>query len=244
MDLDLGQVVLTTNDADGIPHVGIDVPGGQEAGATPFEAHYPFGVDGRPRDPTPGPDGQTILGCSTLYGYLGNDQHAWPLGDPRALVKLPVLEKGSWRAYCDTGRPTLPTMVLDGSSGSWTVTVPHLQGATSSSIRIDVATPGEEQVYIDTETRVGDPATAQNVALYPPLQPFLQETLDLLSLIVVGDPAAIPPVPGLAPILAPFPGGAALASAMTTQLGLLKAAALTALSASTASSAVLKASTE
>lgn len=172
---DVGQVILTEPDADGIVHVGVDVPGGEEAGSALFESHHPFGLDGRPRDPDKGADGRTVLGCSVLHGYFGNDRHAWPLGDPRALVKLPVLPKGSTRVWCDTGRPELPAMVLDGDTGSWTLACPHLGGGSSSSIRVDVGAPGAEEIAARVgsktmlvvralETVVGGDALARPVA--------------------------------------------------------------------------------
>lgn len=84
---------------------------------------------------------------------------------------------------------------------------------------------------------------AENVALYAPIQPLLQEIVDTLQLLIAGDPAALPtPVPGLSVVFAALPGGPALAAALVTQLGTLQASATNALNAAIASSSVLRAS--
>lgn len=105
-------------------------------------------------------------------------------------------------------------------------------------------TPGVSVTIGPTNTvDVVRAGVAENVALYAPLQPLLQELVDTLQLLIAGDPFASPtPVPGLGTIIAALPGGSLLAAALATQLVTLLAASVAALNVSVASSAVLKAS--
>lgn len=107
---------------------------------------------------------------------------------------------------------------------------------TPTNYRVVLGTSGVDVTGVSTST--------QSVALYDPIQPLLQELVDTLQLLIAGDPLATPtPIPGLGTIIAALPGANLLAPALATQLTTLQAAAVAALNASLASSAVLRAST-
>jgi hypothetical protein len=148
VDFDLGQAILTAYDADGFLGIGVDVPGGDQSGTSTFEARFPYGTFGRPQDPTVSPDGGTRVGATTLYGYNGPQRNAWPCDDPRVTPKLPQASKGTWGAFADTLRDDLPVMVLDGTTGSFALRVPHSVGNVSSRILVDVETPGGEEIRL------------------------------------------------------------------------------------------------
>lgn len=144
--LDFGKAILTQYDGAFIG-VGVDVPGGATSGTGPFEARFPYGTFGRPQDPTTAPDANSVIGCTTLFGYSGTSRHAWLLDDPRVWAKLPQASKGTWGAFADTGREDITVMVLDGTTGSFALRVPH-SGAGVSRVLVDVGTPGAEEILL------------------------------------------------------------------------------------------------
>lgn len=146
LDLDVGQAILTTY-ADGFMAVGIDVPGGDVSGTSTFDARFPYGMFGRPRDPDVSPDNTTRIGATTLYGYNGQQRNAWVCDDPRVWPKLPQASKGTWGAYADTGRADITVMVLDGTTGSFALRVPH-SGDGVSRVLVDIGTPGAEEILL------------------------------------------------------------------------------------------------
>lgn len=219
---DVGQTILSTYSADGYLGIGVDVPGQEQAGTSTFDARFPFGTFGRPRDPDVSADGTRRIGATTLYGYAGTSRHAWPLDDPRVWPKLPQAPKGTWGAYADTGNAELPVMVLDGTTGSWAVRVPHAPyTGTASSVRVDVETQGAEEIVLAhgggcevrvraTEAIVGDPLLAVALArataldgVIAALETFataLTGAVDLAAVIATGatlttELGTIPPVP-------------------------------------------------
>lgn len=176
LDLDIGQAILTTY-ADGYMGIGVDVPGGDTSGTSTFDARFPYGMFGRPRDPDVSPDGTTRIGATTLYGYNGMQRNAWVCDDPRVWPKLPQASKGTWGAYADTGLADIPVMVLDGTTGSFALRVPH-SGDGVSRVLVDVGAPGSEQILLangggcelavnTTEAIVGDTALALSLAKGP-----------------------------------------------------------------------------
>lgn len=121
------------------------------------------------------------------------------------------------------------------------------EGAVPGQPKITIEVEGARAVFTGglsgATVDVTGAGTAENVALYAPIRPLLQEVVDTLQLLIAGDPTALPtPVPGLAVVFAALPGGPLLSAALVTQLGVLQGAATAALSASIASSAVLRAS--
>lgn len=145
-DLDMAQAILTTY-TDGFLGIGVDVPGQEQAGTSTFDARFPYGTFGRPRDPDVSTDQTRRIGATVLYGYAGTSRHAWPLDDPRVMPKLPQAPKGTWGAYADTGRADLPVMVLDGATGSYALRVPH-QSGNASRVLVDVEVPGAEEILL------------------------------------------------------------------------------------------------
>lgn len=181
LDQDIGQCILSVYDADGYLGIGVDVPGYETAGTSTFEARFPYGTFGRPRDPDVSTDQTSRLGATTLFGFAGRDRHAWPLDDPRVWPKLPQLPKGSAGMYADTARDELPVMVLDGATGSFAVRVPHSTGGgVASRILVDVETPGAEEIVLahgsglalrvqQYEVIIGNPLVVKPVAKAEPV---------------------------------------------------------------------------
>lgn len=179
--LDLGQAINTTY-IDGFLGISVDVPGGDASGVGAFSARFPYGTFGRSRDRTVAADNTTQTGATTLFGYQGKDRHAWLLDDPRVWPKLPEASNGTWGAFADTGREDITVMVLDGTTGSFALRVPH-SGAGVSRVLVDVETPGAEQILLANgngcelavkalETVVGDDGLAQALAKSPSVQAF------------------------------------------------------------------------
>jgi hypothetical protein len=173
VEFDIGQTILTTY-VDGFLGIGVDVPGGDSSGTSTFDARFPYGTFGRPQDPTVSPDGTTRTGATTLFAYNGQQRHAWPCDDPRVWPKLPEPSKGTWGAFGDTGRADITVMVLDGTTGSFALRVPHV-GAGVSRILVDVENAGAEEILLANgggcelavkplETVVGDTALALALA--------------------------------------------------------------------------------
>jgi len=146
MDFDTGIAVLSTYDGAFLG-IGVDVYGGQTSGTENFDAKFPYGTFGRPRDPTSSNDGTVRQGATVLWAYNGKQRLAWPLDDPRVWPKLPEASKGTWGAYADTGNDDIPVMVLDGTTGSFALRVPH-SGAGVSRVLVDVSSAGSEEILL------------------------------------------------------------------------------------------------
>jgi len=201
LSLDFGKAVLTTYSGSFLG-VGIDVPGGDDSGTGPFEARFPYGTFGRPRDPTPAPDNSSSVGCTVLFGYAGKSRHAWIQDDPRVWPKLPDASLGTWGAFADTGREDITVMVLDGTTGSFALRVPH-SGAGVSRVLVDVGTPGAEEILLangggcevairSNAAYVGDPLTAESVALAPDLISFAGSAATVLTAVAAAINALVP----------------------------------------------------
>lgn len=146
MDFDTGMAVLSSY-TDGFLGIGIDVYGGQSAGTGTFDAKFPFGTFGRPRDPTVSNAGGVRIGATVLWAYNGKQRLAWALDDPRVWPKLPKASRGTWGAYGDTGRDEITVMVLDGTTGSFALRVPH-SGSGVSRVLVDIENPGAEEILL------------------------------------------------------------------------------------------------
>jgi hypothetical protein len=222
--LDLGQAINTTY-VDGFLGVGVDVPGGDSAGTGVFGARFPYGTFGRARDRSVSADGTTQTGATTLFGYHGKDRHAWMLDDPRVWPKLPEPTHGTWGAFADTGRDDITVMVLDGTTGSFALRVPH-SGAGVSRILVDVETPGAEEILLangggcevvikSLEAVVGDTALALALAKAAPVE-GIKAALQVLATGLSGMTGPLAP---LAPLGAALQGAvAALPPIPTTKL--------------------------
>ena len=64
-----------------------------------------------------------------------------------SLAKAPEASKGTWGAYADTGNDDIPVMVLDGTTGSFALRVPH-SGAGASRVLVDVSSAGSEEILL------------------------------------------------------------------------------------------------
>ena len=171
LEFDLGQAILSVYSADGFLGIGVDVPGQETAGTSTFDARFPYGTFGRPRDPDVSTDGTRRTGAITLFGYAGTARHAWVLDDPRVTPKLPEAPLGTWGAYADTGREEIPVMVLDGTTGSWAVRVPHAPyTGTASGVRIDVENQGAEEIVLAHGAGPMLKVTPTSVEVHPELR--------------------------------------------------------------------------
>lgn len=190
ISFDLGQAILSTY-VDGFLGIGVDVPGYETAGTSTFDARFPYGTFSRPRDPDVSADQTSRLGAIVQFGFAGRDRHAWVLDDPRVTPKLPEAPKGTWGAFADTGREELPVLVLDGTTGSFALHVPHSTGGgVASRILVDVETPGAEEIVLAhgagcemrvraTEAIVGDPLSPLTQALAK--APTVEALIDALA---------------------------------------------------------------
>jgi len=152
LGFDLGVSVLTTYDADGFLGLQIDGYGEENSGLQPYELHAPYGFLARPLDPELDGGGQPIAGkgCQVLFALEGGRAHAWALGDPRVLKKLPPLQKGGSIQFGATGAFSL----IDGQTGSQTTYIPYgfdsngENPTKSMSVAINVDNAGQEFISI------------------------------------------------------------------------------------------------
>jgi hypothetical protein len=117
---DLGMSAYTARDADGFYR--IQIAGFTNAGSQPLEAYHPVGFLGRQRDPEVDAAGAPKLGPTTLYGYEGNQGHALPLSDPRAMALLPEVKLGGSIQYAHLASGVAYAL-FDGDTGAWTLRV-------------------------------------------------------------------------------------------------------------------------
>ena len=230
MDWRFGLCVFSERSSDGFVNLQPDWFGEDEnddGGGEALESIHPYGFRSRPRDPETAPDGKGRLGAGLLYVFDGDEGFALPTQDPRHATLLEDEGKGGAQIYSVNDAGVVSRVFLAGSTGNITI-----QRASGPQMAFGAST-------IDA-TKVS--STVYNVALYSPIQPFLDAVQTLLETIV-GAPTAIPPVPGLATLIAVIPGGPAIATNLVAQLIAVQAAGVTALDSSLASSSVLRAST-
>ena len=144
--IDLALAQVTAYDADGFSQIGADYFGEAQAGVPAGEQLHPLGVLSRPRDPEVDNQGQPSKGATVMRLVEGSQEHSIALGDPRAIPKLPQLDKGGTILYADTGASALPFVLLNGTNGTFQVYVPY--GNTAATIAIDVSTQGQESIQI------------------------------------------------------------------------------------------------
>lgn len=230
MDWRFGLCVFSERNVDGFVNLQPDWFGEGElddGGGEALEAIHPYGFRSRPRDPTPAPDGKGRLGAGLMYVFDGDEGFGFPTQDPRDATLLEDEGKGGAQVYAVSDAGTVSRLFMLGTTGDITI-------QRSTTAKIALSSTG-------TDVTGSSPAT-QNVALYSPIQPFLDAVKDLLGAIV-GDPTALPPVPGLMTLFAALPGGTILASNLVDKLATLNTTALVALDSSLASSSALRAST-
>jgi hypothetical protein len=149
---DMGLGVLSEVDSDGFVGIQVDAYGEEDSGVETYEAHLPLGLYARPLDPEKDPNGEALpAGSATvLYAHEGGRGHAFPMGDPRAIRKLPKLRKGGAVFYA----PASGGYVLwDGKDpngvqreGSLVIGVPY--GSKAHTIQCGVREDGKEYVRI------------------------------------------------------------------------------------------------
>ena len=126
MDFDTGIAVLSRRMTARSLGIGVDVYGGQTSGTGNFDAKFPYGTFGRPRDPTSSNDGTAPRG----YGSLGLQRQAAPCMAARTILEFGQSSPKAPRArgaYADTGNDDIPVMVLDGTTARFALRVPHLR---------------------------------------------------------------------------------------------------------------------
>jgi len=138
-DWDLQAGIKVSYGDDGIPQVQPDSYGEEQAGLSPHELHHFSGFFGIPHDGTRGANGvPDPTKCGKFLTFRQNeDNHAFPLGDLRLVLKVPVMELGSAMMY--GGRKALPAFqFIDGKTGSYQLYIPY-----SFSSESDTATPAK-----------------------------------------------------------------------------------------------------
>ena len=160
ISLELAVAVLSEYDADGFIGLAIDAYAAPGKGLPSYETMHPLGLISRPRDPAVDADGVPTLGATTLRMISGNEEHSLAFGDPRATPKLPRLKKGGVALYADTGKTTIPFLLLDGNTGGAQLYIPYGSPATASTIAIDVSTVGAESIQIVHGAGMGFTMTA------------------------------------------------------------------------------------
>lgn len=230
MDWRFGLCVFSERNVDGFVNLQPDWFGEGETddgGGEALEAIHPYGFRSRPRDPTPAPDGKGRLGAGLMYVFDGDEGFGFPTQDPRDATLLEDEGKGGAQVYAVSDAGEVSRLFMLGSTGDITI-------QRNTTAKIALSSTGTDVT--------GASASTQNVALYAPIQTFLDAVQDLLGAIV-GDPTALPPVPGLATLISVVPGGSVVAANMVAKLVLVQAAGITALDSSFASSSSLRAST-
>lgn len=201
-----------------------------------IDRNVPFwGIDGflsRPADPSNG-------AAQYLYFCDGNQRYGIGSRDRRFYSGLETIDVGDRMIYAPSGI----RIRLDDSEEA---IEHHIPGGTTQYLAVDsffVALNAGTRIELDNSTcDVTKLGVAENVALYARIGTFLDEVQTLLELIV-GDPSAVPPVPGLATLVGALPPpGPTISAALVTQLNVVKAAGVFALDSAVASSAVLRAS--
>ena len=94
--LDIGLVMLTEYNDNGILGIQVDGYGEDKAGLASYMAQGACGELARCMDPALDANGQPLQGqaCEVMYAHEGSRGHAWCLNDPRTLTKLPIMQKG------------------------------------------------------------------------------------------------------------------------------------------------------
>lgn len=82
-----------------------------------FEPIQPLGIRARPRDPDVDSENNPTDGAGMLIAWDGDEGHAMPVGDPRALEQLPEGQPGSVYKYActESGKPSFSGIEGDGS---------------------------------------------------------------------------------------------------------------------------------
>lgn len=102
---DMGVSTFTGYDEDGFPTVQTDLYGEDKAGEPAFEMHHWAGWLAIPLDPVKDSSGQPdeANAAPHLFAREGDKAYGWALGDPRSLLRVGLLNKGSAMAYAPGG---------------------------------------------------------------------------------------------------------------------------------------------
>ena len=185
--MELGNATNFEVDDDGFPGIQVDLFGGQEAGAPPFEMHAPLGLFCSPIDPEKDADGNpTANACTVGHWYEGSRGHAVAYNDPRVigLVTKLGLPKGSTVLY--PIRPSgLSYVAIRTDDGS--INIVHANGA---KVVIDDSGVKVTGPVISLGTAPSGVATATSMAallagiqaLCAALTPFANSPLNGLAL--------------------------------------------------------------
>lgn len=124
LDFDIGVAMLSEYDSDGFLGVQFDAYGEEDSGVQAAEVHGYGGYLYRPDDPDLDESGEPIEGraCQVLKGQEGGRSHAWVLNDPRAVARLPRLEKGGSIQFGNRG---FSYHLINGKTGSHFIYVPY-----------------------------------------------------------------------------------------------------------------------
>lgn len=156
-DFDMGVAMLSEVDESGFIGIQVDAYGEERSGVETYETHFPLGMYGRPVDPEKDPNGEPLpaSACTTLYAHEGGQGHAWPLQDPRVILKLPKCKEGGM--FFPSPVPGCGFAMWDGIDenddtkrpGSFTLLVRCGPDSSKSHLlSFDVRTEGKETIKL------------------------------------------------------------------------------------------------
>ena len=140
IDWDLGVCMASQYDAQGFLGIAVDLYGEGQASGQVFEPIHPYGFISRPADPDKDENGNPKVGAGALYASEGDRKFVMPLGDPRAVAKVPQVKLGGSAQYCQPGG----FAYFDGATGSYQVYVPYDNNTKGMRFAITVDTAGQE----------------------------------------------------------------------------------------------------
>lgn len=89
--------------SDGWLGIQVNVLGGKDGSAPPFETLHPFGFISRPPDPAVDANGEPTEGCKAAVAYDGDEGFVLPLTHQVTIAQLPQLQKGDAQIYSTSG---------------------------------------------------------------------------------------------------------------------------------------------
>ena len=135
---------------DGVLLVGAELLSAAEKSAASgrgFEPIQPLGLRARPQDPDVDSENNPTTGAGLLLAWDGDEGHAMPVGDPRALEQMPQGQKGSAYLYACTAERKPSYIGIEGD-GSHQYLAQYPDGSASHVITLEVHSAGNENIQI------------------------------------------------------------------------------------------------
>lgn len=135
---------------DGVLLVGAELLSAAEKSAASgrgFEPIQPLGLRARPQDPDVDSENEPTEGAGMLLAWDGDEGHAMPVGDPRALREIPEGQNGSVYLYaCTTEKK--PSYVGIEGDGSHQYLAQYPDGSKAHAITMEVHADGDENIQV------------------------------------------------------------------------------------------------